>query len=182
MRGVGPSLGVSLLVAGCAGMMGFGPTATAELQNARGQVVGTATLTEGRGGVTIVVEVRGLPAGEKAVHLHAVGTCEPPGFTSAAGHFNPEGKRHGHMNPAGPHAGDLPNITIAATGTGRLETTNSRVTLGSGASSLFDADGSAVVVHAGPDDYRTDPTGNAGARLACGVITKGGGGGRRSGY
>jgi Cu-Zn family superoxide dismutase len=149
-----------------------GNAATADLKNAGGQSVGVATLTEVPGAVRILVEVRGLPPGAKGVHIHEVGTCEGPQFTSAGGHFNPEKKQHGTMNPQGPHAGDLPNITIDGSGNGRLETTTNRVTLAGGAASVFDADGSAVVIHAGPDDFKTDPTGNSGGRIVCGVIVK----------
>ncbi|MBI4246981.1 MAG: superoxide dismutase family protein, partial [Candidatus Rokubacteria bacterium] len=170
MRTLSLLVGAMFLVAGCAGMQSGATSATAELKNAQGQIVGTATLTEVASGVRIVVEARGLPAGEKGVHLHAVGKCDPPAFTSAGGHFNPEGKKHGLQSPDGPHAGDLPNLAIAANGSGRLETTNTRASLGGGASSLFDADGSAVVIHAAADDMRTDPTGNSGGRIACGVI------------
>ncbi len=118
------------------------------------------------------MEVKGLPPGAKAVHVHAVGTCEGPQFTSAGDHFNPGKKEHGMMNPQGPHAGDLPNITIAADGSGRMESATDRIALGAGATSLFDADGSALVIHAAPDDFKTDPTGNSGSRIACGVIVK----------
>jgi Cu-Zn family superoxide dismutase len=131
-----------------------------------------ATLTQTPGGVHIVLEATGLPPGPKGVHIHEVGTCVAPQFTSAGGHFNPDKKQHGTMNPAGPHAGDLPNITVGADGRGRLETTTERVTLGAGTTSLFDGDGSALVVHGGPDDFRTDPTGNSGGRLLCGVVTR----------
>jgi len=169
-------LAVALLLTGCAGAMSSTPsggtTATAELRDANNQVVGQATFIEVSGGVRVVLEARGLPAGDKGVHLHAVGKCEPPQFTSAGAHFNPQSKQHGTLNPSGPHAGDLPNITIAANGTGRLETFTERVALGSGPSSLFDDDDTAIVVHAAPDDFKTDPTGNSGARIACGVLTK----------
>jgi Cu-Zn family superoxide dismutase len=164
-----------LLLTGCAGAMSTpsgGTTATAELRDANNQVVGQATFIEVSGGVRVVLEARGLPAGEKGVHLHTIGKCEPPQFTSAGAHLNPQNKQHGTLNPSGPHAGDLPNITIAANGTGRLETFTDRVTLGSGPTSLFDDDGTAIVVHAAPDDFKTDPTGNSGARIACGVVTK----------
>ena len=162
-------------LAGCAAMTQTPVTnnrATAELRNASGQVVGMATFTQTDGGVLIVVEAKGLPPGPKGVHIHEVGKCEPPQFTSAGGHFNPGKKQHGSMNPQGPHAGDLPNMTVAQDGTGRMETTTDRVTLTTGAMSLFDADGSALVVHAGPDDFMTDPTGNSGGRSLCGVVTK----------
>jgi Cu-Zn family superoxide dismutase len=98
--------------------------------------------------------------------------CEPPAFTSAGGHVNPGGRQHGLQNPRGPHAGDLPNIRIEADGSGRLESLNDRITLGAGPTSLFDGDGSALVIHAAADDLQTDPTGNSGGRLACGVIVK----------
>jgi Cu-Zn family superoxide dismutase len=162
----------ALLLAGCAGLGARVTSATADLKNTPGQTVGTATFTEVSGGVRIVVEVRGLPPGEKGVHIHEVGKCDPPGFTTAGGHFNPGKRQHGLRNPGGPHAGDLPNIRVEADGNGRLETTTSRVTLSGGPTSLFDGDGSALVVHAAPDDFQTDPTGNSGARIACGVITR----------
>ena len=147
-------------------------TASAELKNAGGQTVGTATFTEVPNAVRILVEVKGLPPGEKGVHLHEVGKCEGPQFTSAGAHFNPEKKQHGALNPQGAHAGDLPNIVVDGAGNGRLETTTTRVTLNDGPTSLFDADGSAMVIHAGPDDFKTDPTGNSGGRIVCGVIVK----------
>ncbi|MBI2204897.1 MAG: superoxide dismutase family protein [Candidatus Rokubacteria bacterium] len=165
----------ALVFAGCAGLTqpASGPvTATAELRNAQGQPVGNATLSEVGGGVRVIVEARRLPPGVKGVHIHAVGKCDPPEFTTAGGHFNPTNKKHGLESPDGPHAGDLPNITIAADGNGRLESMNERITLGSGGNSLLDADGSAVVIHAAPDDFKTDPTGNSGGRIACGVVIK----------
>ena len=163
------------LLAGCAAVIPLTPlgtAATVELRDAEGRVVGQATLTEVRGGVRVVLEVTGLRPGAKGVHLHAAGKCEPPAFASAGDHFNPKGQPHGLLNPAGPHAGDLPNITIDADGKGRLETFTERVTLGPGATSLFDADGTALIVHAAPDDFRTDPSGNSGPRIACGVVEK----------
>ncbi|MGH7279535.1 MAG: superoxide dismutase family protein [Candidatus Rokuibacteriota bacterium] len=168
---------LSLWLAGCAALTqqaGTGATATAELVGSDGAPVGTATLTEVSDGVRIVMEVRSIAPGPHGVHIHDVGRCDRPGFTSAGGHFNPGSKEHGILNPKGAHAGDLPNVTVAADGTGRLETLTNRVTLGSGPTSIFDADGSALVVHAGPDDFRTDPTGNSGNRIACGAIVKGG--------
>ena len=164
------------LLAGCAAIGQPTPTApataTAALKDAAGIDVGTATFTQVGNAVRVVLTARGLPAGVKGVHLHAVGKCEPPPFTSAGAHFNPTGKEHGSLNPQGHHAGDLPNITIASDGTGRLETTSEGLTLGPGPTSLFDADGSSIVVHAAPDDFKTDPTGNSGARIACGIVVK----------
>ena len=163
-----------LMLAGCApvAMTASGTTAVAELRSVSGQPVGTATFTQVGDIVRIVLEVQGLPAGTKGVHIHEVGSCEPPTFTSAGGHFNPVSKQHGLLNPQGPHAGDLANIVIASDGKGRMETSASLVTLGSGANSILDANGSALIIHAAPDDFRTDPTGNSGARIACGVISK----------
>lgn len=165
---------VPLFLSGCAvvPLSPVGTSATAELRDVNNHVVGQATLTEVTGGVRIVLEARGLPPGEKAVHLHAVGKCEPPAFTSAGDHLNPQKTLHGILNPSGPHAGDLPNITIEANRTGRLETFTERVTLGTGATTVLDDDGTALVVHAAPDDFQTDPAGNSGPRIACGTIAK----------
>jgi Cu-Zn family superoxide dismutase len=166
---------LALTFAGCAAMTQpatTGNTATADLRDANGQPAGTATLTQVSGGVRIVIEAKGMPPGPHGVHIHEVGKCDTPQFNTAGAHFNPGMKQHGTMNPQGPHAGDLPNLTVATGGTGRLETLTDRVTLGPGATSLFDADGSSIIVHAGPDDFRTDPTGNSGGRIACGVIVK----------
>jgi Cu-Zn family superoxide dismutase len=172
MRLLTSLVAITLLAAGCGAMQAVPTTATAELKNAAGEVVGTATLTEVSGGVRVVVTARGLPAGDKGVHIHEVGTCQPPAFTSAGAHVNPGGRQHGLLNPGGPHAGDLPNIRIEADGTGRLESLNDRITLGTVPTSLVDGDGSALVIHAAADDQRTDPTGNSGSRLACGVILR----------
>jgi Cu-Zn family superoxide dismutase len=164
---------LSSLLAGCAAMQpSTDTTATADLRNASGQSVGTAQLTQVGNVVRIVLDARGVPPGLHGVHIHAVGKCDPPDFTSAGPHFNPTGKQHGALNPQGSHAGDLPNLNVAADGSGRLETATEQITLGTGATSVWDADGSALVVHAAPDDFKTDPTGNSGARIACGVITK----------
>ncbi len=166
---------LSLLGAGCT-TFGQAPatdnTATAQVVNAQGQSVGTANLVQIGDVVRVVFEAKGLPPGQHGVHIHEIGKCEAPGFETAGGHFNPDRKQHGALNPQGSHAGDLPNLTVAADGTGRLETATKQISLLSGPSSLFDSDGSALVVHASPDDFRTDPTGNSGARIACGVITK----------
>jgi superoxide dismutase, Cu-Zn family len=172
----GSALAIALCVAGCAGLTLPAPgtnTATAEIKNAAGEVVGTATLVEVSGGVRVLLEAKRLPPGAKAVHIHAVGVCDPPAFTTAGPHFNPDGKKHGLENPEGPHAGDLPNLTVDADGSGRLESMNEHITLAPGPRSVLDADGSAIVIHAAPDDFATDPAGNAGPRIACGVIVRG---------
>ena len=145
-------------------------SATAELKNASGQVVGSAQFSQDAGGVVLIKASFSGVEGAHGMHIHTTGKCDGPDFTSAGGHFNPTAKKHGLLNPDGPHAGDLPEITVLSGGAGSLETTTNRVSLTTGASSLFDADGSALVVHAGHDDQVTDPTGNSGARLACGVI------------
>jgi Cu-Zn family superoxide dismutase len=149
------------------------PHATATLRDASGATVGTAGFAQQDNSVRIEVKVNGLPAGTHGVHLHEVGTCTPPDFASAGGHFNPMQKHHGLSNPAGPHAGDMPNLTVGADGNGDLEISDDRITLNDGPNSLFDANGTAIVVHAGPDDQMSDPSGNSGARIACGVVTKG---------
>ena len=142
--------------------------ASAVLKDAQGNEVGSATLTALPNGVLIGLDLTAIPAGEHALHIHAVGACEPPDFKSAGGHFNPEEDKHGLMNPAGPHAGDMPNIAVPDSGKLQIEVLNQMVHLDDG---LFDQDGSALVIHAGADDYKTDPAGNAGDRIACGVIT-----------
>jgi Cu-Zn family superoxide dismutase len=124
--------------------------------------------------VKLEVQVQGFAtaaAGEHGIHVHAVGKCEPDAFTTAGGHFNPTGKKHGLNSPEGSHAGDMPNMVLDGQGNSTYETTLAGISLDGGANSLFDADGSAVVIHAGPDDLVTDPAGNSGARVACGVVS-----------
>lgn len=145
-------------------------TASATLKNAEGKDVGTAQLSQTPTGVLINLALTGAPAGEHAFHVHAVGKCEPP-FTTAGGHFNPGAKKHGIMAAEGHHAGDMPNLHIPASGELAVEVMNSSITLEKGKpNSVFGPDGTALVIHAGKDDYKTDPTGDAGGRIACGVI------------
>ena len=145
-------------------------SAKATLKDKDSTDVGSATLSQTPAGVLIALSVKGLPAGEHAFHIHGVGKCEPP-FTSAGGHFNPEKKKHGMMAADGPHAGDMPNLHIPAGGELVVEVLNSAVTLEKGKpNSLFGPEGSALIIHAGKDDYKTDPTGEAGGRIACGLI------------
>ena len=143
----------------------------ATLRLANGLPAGTAQLLASGTQVNISVGVIGISPGIHGVHFHAIGSCEAPDFTSAGGHLNPEGREHGHQNPAGAHLGDLPNLTIGSEGAGTVSATlpGSRDEV---LAQVFDADGTAVVVHAAPDDYRTDPSGNSGARIACGVLTR----------
>ena len=143
--------------------------AQATLKDPDGKEVGHATLFGTTGGVLISLNLTAVPAGERAFHIHAVGKCEPPKFESAGPHFNPEEHQHGMMNPKGPHAGDMPNLHVPESGAVQIEVLNSTVALTE--ASLLDTDGSAIVIHASADDYKTDPAGNAGDRIACGVIT-----------
>lgn len=153
---------------GCAGASGR--RARAEFVDAQGEKIGTAVLAEQSDGVKISVELRNLFPGVHAFHIHTVGQCHPADFQSAKGHFNPFGKKHGFKNPEGPHAGDLPNFTANTDGSARFEVVANLVTLGSGPNSLFQEEGTCLVIHAGPDDEESDPAGNAGTRIACGVI------------
>ena len=147
------------------------PTGSATIIDNNGQSVGSAMLAQGPNGVTISVVVSNLPPGKHGIHIHAAGKCDPPDFQTAGGHFNPFGKKHGLKNPEGPHAGDLPNLEVGPDGKGKMESTVGGLTLGKeGLSTLFPPSGTAVVIHEGPDDDMTDPAGNSGKRIACGVI------------
>jgi len=148
-------------------------TASAVLKDASGKEVGAATLTVTPSGVLISLDLTAVPPGEHGFHVHTTGKCEPPDFKSAGPHFNPDQTKHGFMTPEGPHAGDLPNMLVTKDGSGRFEAKTDAFTLKGGAASIFDSDGSALVIHAGVDDYMTDPTGNAGDRAACGLIVAG---------
>jgi Cu-Zn family superoxide dismutase len=145
--------------------------ARAELRTPDGRTVGEARLEQEGNDVRLVATFNGLSPGTRAFHIHEVGTCEPP-FESAGGHFNPTGKHHGKDNAQGPHAGDLPNIQVSANGPVKVESIVRGVSLDGGKNGLLDADGSALVVHEGADDDRSDPAGNAGPRIACGVVQR----------
>lgn len=143
---------------------------TTQLLSPGGEPLGTATLAQEGDGVHVAATLSGLPAGTYAIHLHSVGKCEGPDFKSAGGHFNPGMKQHGHLNPAGEHSGDLDNINVGSDRKGSLSESRPGLRLVDGDAPLIDADGASVVVHAQPDDYKTDPSGNSGNRIACGVL------------
>lgn len=171
-RLAGPIAGLVLLGL-TAGVAAAGGAAHAEarLVGAAGQTIGWARLTEDAAGqLHLNVHVAGLTTGRHGIHLHAVGQCVGPTFGSAGGHHNPLGAEHGLDNAAGAHAGDLPNLVVNVAGRGHLDATSHHATLSNGSVSLLDADGSAIVIHANEDDQVTNPTGNSGARVACGVI------------
>jgi Cu-Zn family superoxide dismutase len=147
------------------------PPVTVTLRNPYTGVVGNASLSpDSSGGVKVSVQVKGLTPGKHGFHIHATGKCDGFDFASAGGHFNPNSKQHGLQNPQGAHGGDMPNLEVRADGSGTFEYVTKQVTLGSGVNSLFQPGGTALVIHAAEDDEKTDPAGNSGARVACGVI------------
>ena len=167
--------GAAALLAGCATTETEAPSgryaaghfkAEAALKTAAGADAGRAVAQEADGGLRVTVEVVGVSPGAHGVHVHTTGKCEAPEFTTAGGHWNPTAHKHGLENPEGPHAGDMPNLTIGADGRGSLTFMLPAGTY----EGLLDEDGAAFVVHAGPDDLKTDPSGNSGGRIACGVF------------
>jgi superoxide dismutase, Cu-Zn family len=147
--------------------------ATAEIKDAKRRMVGTAVFKDTEDGVAVTVDVSGLSPGMHGTHIHETGKCDPPDFKSAGEHFNPTKKKHGLKNPEGPHLGDMPNLEVGPDGTGRLEAVLDNVTLtGDAPNSLFHPGGTAIVIHDEPDDQVTDPAGESGDRIACGVIKK----------
>ena len=159
----------SVAMAETSATSGAATQATATLQTAQGEAAGTATATSAAGGVSIALNVTGMPVGEHGVHVHTTGRCDPPAFTTAGPHWNPTEAKHGLENPQGQHAGDMPNLTVAADGTGTLSYTLKNADF----AGLLDADGAAFIVHAKADDQTTDPSGDSGDRIACGVFAAG---------
>lgn len=145
-----------------------GATATATLATATGAPVGRATVTEVTGGLRYTLDVSTMPVGTHGAHVHMVGRCDAPDFATAGPHWNPTAMKHGNMNAQGPHEGDLPNLIVGSDGRGTLGITIPGGTI----ATLLDADGAAIVIHAAPDDLKTDPSGNSGGRVACGVFQR----------
>jgi len=169
-----PLLMVPLALSGCSTIEPTGG-APMPLIGADGRQVGDVRAWQTTGGVSFRVTAAGLPHGVHGLHVHSVGRCDPPDFASAGPHWNPLGRKHGMNNPLGPHAGDLPNVSVAANGvlTETVTLSGASLTAPAGAAgALLDSDGAALVLHAGADDYATDPSGNSGARIACAVITR----------
>ena len=166
-------IGACILIAGCAETVTeapSGPSATAVLHDALGNEKAQATVTQVGPDLRVRVTAAGMAPGTYGVHIHAIGRCEAPGYASAGPHWNPTRHQHGKDNPQGMHLGDLPNLVIGSDGRGSLEYSVGGAVLREGTNILLDSDGAALIIHAGPDDYKTDPSGNSGSRMVCGIL------------
>ena len=172
---------VAAALAGCASgpspaaekVHGGAQGARARLRDPAGKEVGVATFQPVEGGVKLEVKASGLPPGKHGFHVHAAGRCDAPDFKTAGPHYNPTGKQHGHDNPQGAHAGDLPNLEVGSDGSGKASFVARGLSLGQGEGTLFPSGGTSIVLHADADDGKSDPAGNSGARIACGVVERG---------
>ena len=143
-----------------------------DVKDSQGKDVGTITLSQQGSGVVLKLRLHDLPPGQHGIHFHQNPKCDAPDFKSAGPHFNPDSKKHGLESPEGHHAGDMENVVVDVKGNADVTLEDKDVTLGDGAHSLFSNGGTAIVIHAKADDMKTDPSGNSGDRIACGVITK----------
>jgi Cu-Zn family superoxide dismutase len=175
-----PVIAASTVIAGCAmivppsdrgtGSPAAEAAATATLRSATGRDNATASATQVGDSIRVRIEALGMPRGEYGAHIHTVGRCDAPDFASAGPHWNPTGQQHGKNNPAGMHKGDLPNLLVGTDGRGSLEINLPASRLSGGSMPMLDADGAAIIIHEKADDYQTDPSGNSGARIACGIF------------